>query len=132
MDRLLFWDDNRIAAQSANHFKEQLFSLALRSEETTKKITELTKTHGKKIKSNNTMVSCILPYYIHRQIYRCMNIYIQKYILTHYILFIHILIARTYTYIHTLRLSFSSIFDCVFVGSFFSQLLFYLLLFTFS
>ena len=52
------------------------------------------------------MVSCILPYYIHRQIYRCMNIYIQKYILTHYILyiFIHILIARTYihTYIATL------------------------------
>ncbi len=40
MDRLLFWDDNRIAAQSANHFKEQLSSLALRSEETTKKITQ--------------------------------------------------------------------------------------------
>jgi hypothetical protein len=24
MDGRLFWDDNRIAAQSANHFKEQL------------------------------------------------------------------------------------------------------------
>ncbi len=34
MDRRLFWDDNRIAAQSANHFKEQLSLLALRSEET--------------------------------------------------------------------------------------------------
>jgi hypothetical protein len=33
MDRRLFLDDNRIAAQSANHFKEQLSSLALRSEE---------------------------------------------------------------------------------------------------
>ena len=40
MDRLLFWYDNRIAAQSANHFKEQLSSLALRSEQTTKKITQ--------------------------------------------------------------------------------------------
>jgi hypothetical protein len=27
------------------------------------------------------MASCILPHYIHRQIYRCMNIYIQTYIL---------------------------------------------------
>ena len=40
MDRRLFWDDNRIAAQSANHFREQLSSLALRSEETTQKITQ--------------------------------------------------------------------------------------------
>jgi len=40
MDRSFFWDDKRIAAQSANQFKEQLSSLALRSEETSKKITQ--------------------------------------------------------------------------------------------
>ena len=40
MDRWFFWDDNRIAAQSANQFKEQLSSLAFRSEETSKKITQ--------------------------------------------------------------------------------------------
>ncbi len=80
-----------------------------------------------------------------------MNIYIQKYILyiqtfenplVHSRKYTHILILRiahihtyihTYTLIHTYiaTLFFSSIFDCVFVGSFFSQLLFYFLLFTF-
>jgi hypothetical protein len=40
MDRWFFWDDKRIDAQSANQFKEQLSSLAFRSEETSKKITQ--------------------------------------------------------------------------------------------
>ena len=64
------------------------------------------------------MVSCILPYYIHRQIYRCMNIYIQTYILYIQTFENPLVHSRTYiliAYIHTLQLSSSSILWLVFL-----------------
>ena len=48
MDGLLLWDDNRFAAHSANHFKEQLsFAGTPIGRDFIKDNTELTKTHRK-------------------------------------------------------------------------------------
>jgi hypothetical protein len=89
------------------------------------------------------MVLCILPYYMHTKIHMHVKIHIIIHTLhknirksirslsnIHFnIFYIYSSIFVLHTYIHTLRLSINSIFDCVFVGSFFSQLLYLLFLF---
>ena len=95
------------------------------------------------------MVSCILPYYIHRQIYRCMNIYTYKHTniihtvhtnirkSTRSLSYIHIII---YLYIHPSSYCIHTYIATLFQQHLrlrlrrlvFSQLLFYFLLLTFS
>ena len=62
-----------LPSHSANHFGTPI------GRDYKKGNTELTKTHRQSLKSNDTMVSCILPYYIHTQIYTQMHVYIHIY-----------------------------------------------------